>query len=389
MYVKIQSRGIFGGDNSGSCTAYACYLGHENRWKAEHGQKDKMIPLYDSDGNEVSVETVISQIDSNRSGLHVGDIKFYSLVVNFSDKETALLKKMYEDWLTAVHALAAEIMDRYAVGFNRPALRDHRQLLYFYTVHEFREDDDGSLLPGLHIHCIVSRKDRSGKYKLSPMTNHRHGTSGVIKSGFDRDSFYSDCEDIFDKAFAYRRRIIESYRYLNTLEHGSEEQKEEMIAAAVREENILQLFSDYIDSYLRNARKNAEDKRKKQAFIDKLKERLPFDRDDEVKYIVYKSNDVAIFAGNLERASIDITLGKKYERAREFLKAKGYLVMEYKDQDAFYETLASVSPKTIDRVETIHFSPKCNKELATGVQEKQPTLAPTMPPRKKVRGMKL
>ena len=93
---------------------------------------------------------------------------------------------------------------------------------------------------GIHVHIIVSRKDKTGKYKLSPMTNHRSGSSGVIKSGFNRDSFYRDCERIFDTSFGYQRRISESYDYHNTMRHGSNEERAAMIQASVQEEQIRQ-----------------------------------------------------------------------------------------------------------------------------------------------------
>ena len=44
MNVKIQSRGIAGGHNSGSCGGYAAYLEHENIEKAEAGMQDQQIP---------------------------------------------------------------------------------------------------------------------------------------------------------------------------------------------------------------------------------------------------------------------------------------------------------------------------------------------------------
>lgn len=240
MYPKLQSQGLAGGPNTGSCAAYAYYLEHENNWKKKKGHRKDIIPFYDQDGDAVSVGTVINTIDANKQGLHVDDAKFYSLVINPSEKEAAKLGATREERLESIREMVDKMMDRYAVGFGKEQIKSHNDLLYFYTIHEYRENEEGDLRPGIHVHIIVSRKDLNGQYKLSPMTNHRGETSGVIKSGFNRDAFYRDCESIFDNAFNYPRRIKESYDYLNTLAHGSDAEKTAMIRAAVKEEKICE-----------------------------------------------------------------------------------------------------------------------------------------------------
>ena len=240
MYPKLQSKGIAGGNNSGSCASYAYYLEHENRWKKKKGQKDKLLPFFDKNRKIVPMSTVIKTIDANKGGLHAEDAKFFSLVINPSEKETDTLGVTREEKLESIHRMVDSMMDRYATGFNKDEVRNHQDLLYYYTVHEYRENDDGTLRPGIHVHIIVSRKDNTGKYKLSPMTNHRGESSGVIKSGFNRDSFYRDCERIFDTSFGYQRRISESYDYHNTMKHGSNEERAAMIQASVQEEQIRQ-----------------------------------------------------------------------------------------------------------------------------------------------------
>ena len=243
MYPKIQSQGIAAGPNNGSCAAYAYYLGHENRWKKDNGKRSECIPFYDTNGDEVSVETVISSIDSNKRGLHVEDAKFYSLIISPSEKEASRLGTKREEKLISIQTMVEKMMDRYAAGFGKDEIKSHENLLYYYTIHEYREDDTGMLLPGIHVHMIVSRKSNDGRYKLSPMTNHRGETKGVIKSGFNRDTFYRDCERIFDKTFSYERRIAESYDYLNAMKHGSQETKSALIRAAIHEENICEQIS--------------------------------------------------------------------------------------------------------------------------------------------------
>ena len=275
MYPKLQSKGIAGGPNTDSCAVYAYYLDHESRWKKEHGQDEKRIPFFDPEGKAVSLETVISAIDSNKSGLHVEDAKFFSLILNPSEKEAAKLGGTREEKMSSLGIMVDRMMDRYAEGFNKEGVQTHQDLLYFYTIHEYRENDDGTVRPGIHVHIIVSRKDKTGKYKLSPMTNHRSGSSGVIKSGFNRDSFYRDCERIFDTTFGYQRRISESYDYNNTMTHGSNEERAAMIQASVQEEQIRQQVTA---SLARRAARLAQEaateeaKRKRQAELARQNE---------------------------------------------------------------------------------------------------------------------
>ena len=292
MYPKLQSKGIAGGNNSGSCASYAYYLEHENRWKKKKGQKDKLLPFFDKNRKIVPMSTVIKKIDSNKGGLHAEDAKFFSLVINPSEKETDMLGVTREEKLESLHRMVDSMMDRYATGFNKDEVRNHQDLLYYYTVHEYRENDDGSLRPGIHVHIIVSRKDNSGKYKLSPMTNHRGESSGVIKSGFNRDSFYRDCERIFDTSFGYQRRISESYDYNNTMKHGSNEERAAMIQASVQEEQIRQQVTAALARRAARLAQEAateEAKRKRQAELAR--------QNEEKKKTLYRRLAAAIRPG--------------------------------------------------------------------------------------------
>ena len=273
MYPKLQSQGLAGGPNTGSCAAYAYYLEHENNWKKGNGHREDIIPFYDQNGNAVSVETVINTINANKQGLHVEDAKFFSLAINPSEKEIAKLGATREERLDAIQKMVDKMMDRYATGFGKDRIKSHKDLLFFYTIHEYREDEEGNLRPGIHVHIIVSRKDLKGQFKLSPMTNHRGETAGVIKSGFNRDAFYRDCEHIFDTAFNYQRRINESYDYLNTLAHGSDADKTAMIRAAVKEENICEKVTAALArraSRLAKEAASAEAKRKREEELARM-----------------------------------------------------------------------------------------------------------------------
>lgn len=66
-----------------------------------------------------------------------------------------------------------------------------------------------------HVHIIVSRKDVTNTYTLSPLAKHK--ASEVLlngkptKRGFDRDIFYEDSEKTFDRVMGYDRNFVETY----------------------------------------------------------------------------------------------------------------------------------------------------------------------------------
>ena len=241
MNVKIQSQGIAGGHNSGSCGGYASYLEHENIEKAEAGMHDQQIPFFNPFGAPVDRLVVVKSLDRNTTQLHRDDAKFYSVILSFSEDEVKSMGGSRNEVLTSVHNVVERTMDQYAKNFHCDGVNSHADLKYYYVIHEYRSGFE----PGLHVHVIVSRKDVTNRFKLSPMTNHRGGSSGVIKRGFDRDSFYRECEKIFDKTTGFDRSLEKSYDYFNTMKHGSIEQRETLIREVFKDtvqeisENII------------------------------------------------------------------------------------------------------------------------------------------------------
>ena len=241
MNVKIQSQGIAGGHNSGSCGGYASYLEHENIEKAEAGMHDQQIPFFNPFGAPVDRLVVVKSLDRNTTQLHRDDAKFYSVILSFSEDEVKSMGGSRNEVLASVHNVVERTMDQYARNFHCDGVNSHADLKYYYTIHEYRSGFE----PGLHVHVIVSRKDATNRFKLSPMTNHRGGSSGVIKRGFDRDSFYRECEKIFDKTTGFDRSLEKSYDYFNTMKHGSIEQRETLIREVFKDtvqeisENII------------------------------------------------------------------------------------------------------------------------------------------------------
>ena len=277
MNVKIQSQGIAGGHNSGSCGGYASYLEHENIEKAEAGMHDQQIPFFNPFGAPVDRLVVVKSLDRNTTQLHRDDAKFYSVILSFSDGEIKSMGGSRNEVLASVHNVVERTMDQYAKNFHCDGVNSHTDLKYYYTIHEYRSGFE----PGLHVHVIVSRKDATNHFKLSPMTNHRGGSSGVIKRGFDRDSFYRECERIFDKMTGFDRSLEKSYDYFNTMKHGSIEQRETLIREVFKDtvqeisENIISRVESMANEahvpemqreYLRQAQAEPAEKRAMNSF---------------------------------------------------------------------------------------------------------------------------
>jgi len=67
-----------------------------------------------------------------------------------------------------------------------------------------------------HIHIIVSRKDASNRFSLSPGSKYKASdvelNGKTVKRGFDRDGFFEKAEKTFDKTFGYQRNFAETYK---------------------------------------------------------------------------------------------------------------------------------------------------------------------------------
>ena len=67
-----------------------------------------------------------------------------------------------------------------------------------------------------HIHIIVSRKDASNKFSLSPGSKYKASNVELngkeVKRGFNRDRFFEKAEKTFDKTFGYHRNFAEAYQ---------------------------------------------------------------------------------------------------------------------------------------------------------------------------------
>lgn len=261
MYTNLQKK-IPGGGNTGTCRPLAEYLEHENEDKIKLGMMDQMIPFFDKDGKAVDIESVIATIDRNHKHLHDSDAKFFSLIFAPSESEIEAMGLTREERLDACHELVKLNMDSYAKGFGTDQVKDHNDLMYYYTFHEYRKNEEEELVPGLHPHIIVCRNDATGNVKLSPRTNFRSGDTSekaCIKRGFNRDAFYRQCEANFDVQFGYIRSVEESYDYCNAMRNGTAEERRIQIERAVEAQKIDEKIAEAFAARAGRLAREAED----------------------------------------------------------------------------------------------------------------------------------
>ncbi|WP_203296580.1 MobB family relaxase [Luteirhabdus pelagi] len=271
MYITISPQKI-GKTYSQSSASFVEYLEKEN----EGLKVDEMEHFFNQYGDEISAKEVISNIDGNTAKLKKAEPKFYSITVNPSKYE---LKKL-ENESKQLREYTRLLMKEYAKCFNRTINDREvsvRDIVYFAKIEHQRnfkgtdrqirenqpfatkilnlkneiqnikngyiqgdirekkkeierlereaphQQDGKRIVQGMkkpgsqsHIHIIVSRKDASNSFSLSPGSKHKssevkmHGK--IVRRGFDRDQFYERAEKTFDTVFSYKRNYAETYR---------------------------------------------------------------------------------------------------------------------------------------------------------------------------------
>ena len=271
MYITITAQKLTG-DYSQSVADFVDYLEKEN-----HGlDQEDTAHFFNQYGDEISAKEVVQEIDGNTAKLKKTEPKFYSITISPSQYELKRLQHSSEDLKQYTRAL----MKDYVASFNReingkPITIDdikyfakiEHQRTYKGTDKQVRENQpfasqiltlkndirkiergelNGNIqelkkeitklekeaphqqqgkriVQGMtkegnqsHIHIIVSRKDRSNSYSLSPGSKHKASevtmNGKIVKRGFDRDGFFTKAEQTFDRIFQYQRNYAESYQ---------------------------------------------------------------------------------------------------------------------------------------------------------------------------------
>ncbi len=271
MYITITPQKL-GGSYSQSSVDFVGYLEKENQGL----EQEEMEHFFNQYGDGISAQEVVKDIDGNGAKLKKAEPKFYSITVSPSKYELNRLQNSSED----LKKYTRELMKDYVASFNREingrpvTINDikyyakiEHQRTFKGTDREIKENqpyatkilqlkseirnvqegratgnikgmqmkisrlekeaphqqNNKRIVQGMpkggnqsHIHIIVSRKDASNTFSLSPGSKHKasevemHGKN--VKRGFNRDQFFEKAEKTFDKAFYYQRNFAETYK---------------------------------------------------------------------------------------------------------------------------------------------------------------------------------
>lgn len=271
MYIAITQQHM-GSSFKGSVRDFVNYLEKENEDKNVEVQEH----FFDQYNDIISPEKVITEIDSNTAKLAKKDPKFYSLVVSPSPRELRHIKNNPEQ----LRKYVREIMKDYANSFHRDqkitvddikyyAKLEHERTFkgtdkkiqenqpYATKILELKNDirriergevngnikkfkkevfrlekeaphqqNGKRIVRGIqkdgfqsHIHIIVSRKDKTNSFSLSPGAKFKESETVLngkkVKQGFHRGKFFKASEKTFDRKFNYNRNFVESYQAKN------------------------------------------------------------------------------------------------------------------------------------------------------------------------------
>ncbi|MGG5902288.1 DUF5712 family protein [Sphingobacterium daejeonense] len=240
MYINITDRKE--ADNKGSSGALVHYLEKENR------MEDKQEPerWFNGQRNDIEAYEVRRALDGNRAKLGNHEAKFFLINISPSQKELAHLMEKYgrASMKDQLELYAGRVMDEYAKNFKRPGINGHKDLMWFgkvedhrYYTYKDKEVQDGLKKRGekktgnqMHIQVIVSRKDITGKLKLSPMnTSKGRNAEHSKKMGqFDRMAFKQCGEKVFDSQFGFKRNLTDTLAYANIRKNGTVAQREQL-----------------------------------------------------------------------------------------------------------------------------------------------------------------
>jgi len=203
-------------NNSGSCRQLANYLEHEDLERMEKGIYTE--GFFNLAEDNIYKSKVIKNIDTNIGQLLKTDAKFYAIHVSPSESELRAIGNIEQEQAEAIKRYIREVfIPEYAKNFNKGLSAS--DIKFYGKIHFDRSRSDNKL--NMHCHLIVSRKDQANKKKLSPLTNHKNTTNGVIKGGFERVNLFRRVEHGFDKLFGYNRELTESFDYHNTMKNDS------------------------------------------------------------------------------------------------------------------------------------------------------------------------
>lgn len=203
-------------NNAGSSRQLVSYMEHEDLERMEKGiYTDGFFNLMD---DNIYKSKVIKDIDGNIGQLLKTDAKFYAIHISPSESELRAMGNTEQEKAEAMKRYIREVfIPEYANNFNKGL--SEADIKFYGKIHFDRSRSDNE--QNMHCHLIVSRKDQTGKKKLSPLTNHKNTKNGVIKGGFDRVNLFQQVELGFDWLFSYNRQQTESFNHHNVMKNNS------------------------------------------------------------------------------------------------------------------------------------------------------------------------
>lgn len=203
-------------NNAGSSRQLGSYMEHEDLERMEKGiYTDGFFNLMD---DNIYKSKVIKDIDGNIGQLLKTDAKFYAIHISPSESELRAMGNTEQEKAEAMKRYIREVfIPEYANNFNKGL--SEADIKFYGKIHFDRSRSDNKL--NIHCHLIVSRKDQANKKKLSPLTNHKNTKKGTVTGGFDRVNLFQQAEQGFDKLFDYKRQLVESFDYCNTMKNGT------------------------------------------------------------------------------------------------------------------------------------------------------------------------
>lgn len=254
MHINISKSET--GNNKGSSGQLVNYLEKENRLLYQQDPQLEPEYWFNHESQGIQAYQVRYDIDHNIDRLSRDDAKFFLVNISPSENELLFLKEEFgeEGAKQQLKQYANKLMDDYAKNFKKDRVQSNKDILYYGKLENHRyythKDEKvrqrlakrGDQKPGeqMHVQIVVSRKDITDTIRLSPMNNSRgKNQAHSLKVGqFDRVAFKEAAELKFDQAFGYDRELKETFKYTNTLVHGSIEQKLELKEEERKEQEL-------------------------------------------------------------------------------------------------------------------------------------------------------
>jgi hypothetical protein len=250
-------------NNKGSSSKYGFYLNKENSEYIKDGIPEKQNFFFNQYEDRISTVNAISMIDENAKGkgLKKAQDKYFTVTLNFSDKELKhlakkvsgkdisdvkeLTQKEYQEYNKLLREYTKEAMKNYASNFNKEIAKNdivwHAKVEHKRRHKGYDEEvkkglsKSGELKSGLnsHVHITVSRMHKDYRVSLSPLANARNSKNLVlnsksVKGGFDRSNYKLLNERLFDEKFGYTRDMEEKFEVVRALKNGTFQEKQDL-----------------------------------------------------------------------------------------------------------------------------------------------------------------